>query len=74
MSYTRDRAQVQRASGLIGDAWMQVLYEGKKDGHRFKSMIGIACNSQIPQANLHAVLNFVHAKAIVLLILESFES
>jgi len=53
---------------------MQVLYEGKKDGHRFKSMIGIACNSQIPQANLHAVLNFVHAKAIVLLILESFES
>jgi hypothetical protein len=70
MPYTRDRAQVQRASGLIGDAWMQ----GKKDGHRFKSMIGIACNSQIPQANLHAVLNFVHAKAIVLLILESFES
>ena len=25
-------------------------------------MIGAACNSRIPQANLHAVLNFVHAK------------
>ncbi len=25
-------------------------------------MIGAACNSRIPQANLHAVLNFLHAK------------
>jgi hypothetical protein len=24
-------------------------------------MIGAACNSRIPLANLHAVLNFVHA-------------
>jgi hypothetical protein len=27
-------------------------------------MIGVACNSQIPQANLHAVLNFVHVKEL----------
>ena len=26
------------------------------------NMIGAACNSQIPQANLQAVLNFVQAK------------
>ncbi len=26
------------------------------------NMIGAACNSRIPQANMHAVLNFVHAK------------
>jgi len=25
-------------------------------------MIGAACNSRIPQANLHAVLNFARAK------------
>jgi hypothetical protein len=25
-------------------------------------MIGVACNSQIPQANLHAVLDFVYLK------------
>jgi hypothetical protein len=25
-------------------------------------MIGAACNSRIPQANLHAVLNFIQAK------------
>jgi hypothetical protein len=27
-----------------------------------QNMIGSACNSQIPQANLHAALDFVHAK------------
>ena len=27
-------------------------------------MIGVACNSQIPQANLHAVLDFVYLKVL----------
>jgi hypothetical protein len=28
-----------------------------------QNMIGVACDLQIPQANLHAVLNFVHVKS-----------
>jgi hypothetical protein len=37
-------------------------------------MIGTACNSRIPQANLHAVLKFVHERipSIILFIIESF--
>ncbi len=35
--------------------------------------IGAACNSRIPQANLHAGLNFVHAKKIAVIILFIFE-
>jgi hypothetical protein len=27
-----------------------------------QNMVGFACNYRIPQANLHAGLNFVHAK------------
>jgi hypothetical protein len=30
------------------------------------NMIGAACNSRIPPANLHAGLNFVHAKNLIL--------
>ncbi len=30
------------------------------------NMIGAACNSRIPQANLHAGFNFVHAKNLSL--------
>ncbi len=38
------------------------------------NMIGTACNSRIPQANLHAVLKFVHERipSIILFIIESF--
>ncbi len=42
------------------------------------NMIGAACNSRIPQANLHAVLNLymqrIAATAIILFIFESFVS
>ncbi len=27
-----------------------------------RNMIGVACNSRIPQANLHAAIDCVHAK------------
>ncbi len=35
--------------------------------------IGAACNSRIPQANLHAGLNFVNTKKIAVIILFIFE-
>jgi hypothetical protein len=39
-----------------------------------QNMIGVACNSKIPQANMHAVLNFVHAKIAAIILLFLFES